>query len=154
MGRTLRSLNASASASRQLETDSIVLIYDGTCGACNAWVRFLIAINRKKNIYFAGSDSPLGNSIRCSSNPATFYVLQRDGIQTESSAVLVALGQCCAPFSWISIFLKIPKPKRDGLLISMARRIKKMRSKVVKPCNRPSEEVASRILWSDVIFAK
>ena len=43
-----------------MTTDAPVLLYDGTCGFCNASVQFIIARDRRRTMKFAPLQSDVG----------------------------------------------------------------------------------------------
>src|SRR5215469_5282098 len=70
-----------------------VILFDGVCNLCNAWVRFIIRHDPTRIFRFSAQQSPIGQAmiaahVRCSPQLSSAILIASDSAYTESSAVL------------------------------------------------------------------
>jgi predicted DCC family thiol-disulfide oxidoreductase YuxK len=110
----------------QSADDSPLLLFDGQCNLCNAWVQFVLARESRALLKFASLTSEMGQT-----------VLKRHGLPTETlnTLVLVVDGKAFVrsdaalrvtaylrrPWSWAQVGLWIPRFLRDGCYRIIAR---------------------------------
>ena len=95
-----------------------VVLYDGVCNLCNAWVRFAIRRDPAGRFRFAPQQSSAGQTLIRSRMPAipnlsTVILLTDEAVYTESSAVLEIFARLDQPWSWLRVMSAIPRPLRD-----------------------------------------
>lgn len=101
-----------------------VLLYDGTCGFCNASVQFIIARDRRKTMQFAPLQSDIGQQVvgrhpELADVDSVVYVeslgdVGRESVAVRSSAALAVCRYLGAPWSWAGIGRIIPARLRDA----------------------------------------
>jgi predicted DCC family thiol-disulfide oxidoreductase YuxK len=90
--------------------------FDGECGMCHGWVRFLLSRDPEGTRFrFAPTGSDAHNEVRKFAPPNTIVIGLPDGrLLTRSSAILKALELSGGPFSTIARLASlIPTPIRD-----------------------------------------
>jgi predicted DCC family thiol-disulfide oxidoreductase YuxK len=101
-----------------------LILYDGPCHLCNAFVRFVLKRDRQGVFYFAPLQTSLAQRLDIGSGQTTETVvlLQQDGkLLTQSDAVLAIFGQLQSPWNWMRLFRYLPGRLRDGLYRLVAR---------------------------------
>ena len=106
----------------------LLVIYDGHCGMCNGWVRWLLPRDRRDRLRFAPyqSEKVAGLFARHgvpahseTSGPATILVVRDAGGSTErvlvrSDAVIAVLRELPRPWPAAAVALRcVPRPLRD-----------------------------------------
>jgi len=101
-----------------------LVCYDGVCGLCNRLIRFLLARDRRKQLWFAPLQGRTARTVLTAHgyNPAdldTVYVIADWGSATErvyarSAAVLHALGQLDGGWRLLGqVGAVVPRPLAD-----------------------------------------
>jgi len=89
-----------------LARESLIL-FNGVCNLCNAWVRFVIRRDPTGIFRFAAQQTPTGQAIiedhlgRGGQSPSVILI-EGNAIFTESDAILQILARLGPPWSWIS----------------------------------------------------
>lgn len=106
-----------------LNDDAPVLLYDGTCGFCNASVQFIIARDRRGTMRFAPLQSDVGQQVigRHPHLEGVDSVVYVDGIgdtrgekvAIRSAAALAVCSYLGAPWSWAAVTRIVPARLRD-----------------------------------------
>jgi predicted DCC family thiol-disulfide oxidoreductase YuxK len=96
-----------------------VILFDGLCNLCNAWVRFVVRHDPAGIFRFAAQQSIAGQAlIKARLNyyqPLSSVILVRDNVvYTESTAVLEIFKRLDVPRSWIALLKITPKSLRDA----------------------------------------
>jgi len=133
-----------------------ILLYDGVCGLCNRFVRFILRRDRNAVFRFASLQSAFAVPIltRHGSSPTaldTVYVvvnheLPEEYLLSRSGAVLFVLKQLAGPWRALASLLQLlPKSLRDAVYNGVARRRYRIfgRSEV---CMLPPDQDRSRFL--------
>lgn len=104
-------------------TDGPVLLYDGTCGFCNASVNFIIARDRRKTMRFAPLQSDIGRDVirrhpELEGVDSVVFVdaigeTERETVAVKSNAALKVCRYLGAPWSWAAIARFLPARLRD-----------------------------------------
>ncbi len=103
-----------------------IVFFDGTCGLCNAWVDFLLRVDRKQRLRFAplqGETARERLPIRPRSGLETIALLDERGIAERSEAVLRILEALGSPWRAPARLLRrMPLRWRDGFYDGVAAR--------------------------------
>ena len=95
-----------------------VVLFDGVCNFCNAWVRFVVRHDPSGIFRFAAQQSPIGQAmigehVSGSRQLSSVILIAGDSVYTESSAVLEICSRLNPPWSWIAVARIIPRRLRD-----------------------------------------
>jgi predicted DCC family thiol-disulfide oxidoreductase YuxK len=98
---------------------SPLILFDGVCNLCNAWVRFVVRHDPAGVFRFAAQQSPIGQTIVSErmSGPwplSSVILIVGDLIYTDSSAVLEISARLTSPWSWLRLLRVIPRRSRDS----------------------------------------
>jgi predicted DCC family thiol-disulfide oxidoreductase YuxK len=127
-----------------------VLLFDGVCNVCSAWVRFVIARDPRARLRLASVQSPAGQAILrwCGLPTETFdtMVFVEDGrAYFKSTAFLRAVRYLERPWPWLSWGLAVPRPVRDWLYDRLARNRYRLFGRQ-ESCMIPTPAIRSRFL--------
>lgn len=131
-------------------TDHPIILFDGVCGLCNAFVTFLISHDPKAIFRFAPLQSSIGakllseNGIPADSLNSVVVVLEGKAF-LRSEAVLKGVRRLGGIWSLSSIFLIVPECIRDWVYDYVARNRYKWFGKY-ESCPLPTPEIRSRFL--------
>lgn len=105
-----------------------ILLFDGVCNVCNAWVRFVVPRDRSAGIAFAPLQSEAGARLLAAAglptdNLDTVVLLDGPRVHVRSAAVVRVLLRLGAawPLLGALVFL-VPRPLRDAAYDAFARR--------------------------------
>jgi predicted DCC family thiol-disulfide oxidoreductase YuxK len=95
-----------------------VILFDGVCNLCNAWVRFVVAHDPTGIFRFAAQQSSVGQAmiekrLNGSQQPSSVILITGNAAYTESTAVLEICARLAPPWSWIALLRVIPRCLRD-----------------------------------------
>jgi predicted DCC family thiol-disulfide oxidoreductase YuxK len=95
-----------------------VILFDGVCNLCNAWVRFVIRHDPAGIFRFAAQQSPIGQAMigaHLSGSPqlSSVILIVGDSAYTESTAVLEICARLGPSWSWLALLRIIPHRLRD-----------------------------------------
>ena len=141
---------------------SAVVLFDGVCNFCDASVNFIIEHDKSGYFKFAplqsGEGSRLANEFGFESAAAPqestesdlveidSVILVEDGkAYTHSTAALRILKRLGAPWSWLYLFVVVPRPVRDWAYRLFARYRYRIFGRKDQ-CMLPSPEVRARFL--------
>ena len=141
---------------------SAVVLFDGVCNFCDASVNFIIEHDKSGYFKFAplqsGEGSRLANEFGFESAaapqeatesdlvPIDSVILVEDGkVYTHSTAALRILKRLGAPWSWLYLFVVVPRPVRDWAYRLFARYRYRIFGRK-DHCMLPSPEVRARFL--------
>lgn len=98
--------------------DDKVVLYDGVCKLCSAWVRFLIRFDRQQRFLLAPVQSKEGQAILAWYGLSTevfdtMLLLEGPRLFTKSTAVLRVLWRLPMPWSSLAIVWLVPWFIRD-----------------------------------------
>jgi predicted DCC family thiol-disulfide oxidoreductase YuxK len=99
-------------------TQAPLILFDGVCNLCNAWMRFVIRRDRAGIFRFAAQQSPIGQAIieehlSGATQLSSVILIEGDSIYIESDAVLQILARLSPPWSWVAFLRIIPRRIRD-----------------------------------------
>lgn len=128
-----------------------IVLFDGVCSLCNAWVNFLIRIDKKKSLLF----SPLQGNYAKKNHPQaaecldSIVFVDKGRIYYKSGAVLRILGSIGGIWLFAWTLWCIPYFLRDPVYSTIARFRYKLFGKTVS-CRVPPEEVLNQFIdWKD-----
>ena len=95
-----------------------IVLFDGECNLCSAWVRFVLAHERTHELRFASLQSPFGRGLMeehgLDPDQIDSIVLAAEQtVAVRSDAVLAILARLRAPYRWIRFTRVVPRPIRD-----------------------------------------
>ena len=126
-----------------------VIVFDGICNWCNAWINFTMARDRGR-FHFATLQSDKGQELlKLLELPArdfeTFVLLERGRVFTKSTAALRIVRQLSGGWPLLSLFCLIPRPLRDVMYNYVARHRYRLMGKAPS-CRVPTAEERSRFV--------
>ena len=102
-----------------------LLLYDGACGLCDRFVRFVLARDHRRRFRFATLQGPVGRDLvaafgRDPDRLDTVHVVvdyrsEAGRVLNRSAAALFVLGQLGWPWRLATVLLRIPVAPRDWL---------------------------------------
>jgi predicted DCC family thiol-disulfide oxidoreductase YuxK len=127
-----------------------LILYDGICGWCTGWVRFVIRRDSAKNFQFTSLQSPLGQQLLATyhlpqEHFSTFALETPDGRWLKSTTTLKILNYLEGFLRIFCIFRMIPLSLRDRIYNVIARHYYRLRGKLTA-CYLPQKEYQNRIL--------
>jgi predicted DCC family thiol-disulfide oxidoreductase YuxK len=138
-----------AAAESAPETLPPVVFFDGECGLCNHFVRWLLRVDRKRALQFAPLRGELAAEKlpQVSDNEALWSVAlwDEDGIHIESDAALRAIARVGGVWRVVDGLHWIPRWFRDGVYRFIARNRIRWFGRV-ESCELLSPEERERIL--------
>jgi predicted DCC family thiol-disulfide oxidoreductase YuxK len=131
-------------------TDAPLLFFDGVCNLCDASVGFVLDHDPQAIFRFAPLQSNLARTTMAQhglrAEDLDTVVLVDDGrAYTRSTAVLKLLARLPAPWSWLSLFLVVPRPLRDLVYRFVARNRLRWFG-IREACRVPTPELRARFL--------
>lgn len=116
-----------APTSHEWAKEERLIVFDGVCNWCNAWVDFTITHDPHAKFKFGTLQSEpaqqILTSLRLSTEGfETFLLLEQGRVYTKSTAVLKIMRQLSGLWSLLSIGIVIPRPLRDAIYDYVARR--------------------------------
>ena len=127
-----------------------ILLFDGHCNFCNAWVRLIVRRDNTKKILFAPLQSSLGSKLLKENKLDVNYTdslvfFEEERFSVNSTAVLRIFSYLDGWERHLQIMYIIPRPFRDALY----RFIAKYRYKLFgrsEQCMVPTQELKERFL--------
>ncbi len=128
-----------------------LILFDGLCGWCTGWVRFLLKHDSQKRFQFAPLQSPIGQRQLAAYNLSqeifsTFVVITPAGYFIKSTATLRIARHLGGIWSILYPFILVPKILRDGIYDFVARYRFQLRG-TLTTCYRPPKEYRDRFLY-------
>ena len=109
----------------RLDSGRHLLLYDGVCGLCDRFVRFVLARDHRRRFRFAMLQGPVGRDLVAAfgGDPdrlETVHVVvdyrsESGRVLTRSAAALFVLGQLGWPWRLATILRGVPAAPRDWL---------------------------------------
>ncbi len=103
-----------------------IVFYDGVCGLCNGFVRFLLAADRRGRLRFAPLQGTTAAALRARRPfpPSTDSIVFSAGeeVSFKSAAVLGILSSLGGPWRLAALFRGVPRVFRDALYDFVAAR--------------------------------
>ena len=135
-----------------LESGKAVILFDGVCNLCNAWVLFVIDRDPGARFAFAPLQSDVAAVLlrerRYASKPdfpASIVLIEGDRLYDRSTAVLRIFRRLSGLWPALSVLLAIPRVPRDLVYDWCARRRYRWFGRL-EACRLPTAELRSRFL--------
>jgi predicted DCC family thiol-disulfide oxidoreductase YuxK len=131
-------------------TQALLILFDGVCNLCNAWVRFVVRRDPAGIFRFAAQQSPTGQAIieehlSGASQLSSVILIEDNSIYTESDAVLQIPARLSPPWSWIAFLRIIPRRIRDACYRFVVRYRYQWFGRT-EVCQVPSRDLRSRFV--------
>src|SRR5258708_32286023 len=96
-----------------------LILFDGVCNLCNAWVRFVIRRDPTGVFRFAAQQSPVGRAMiedrmKGAAQLSSVILIEDHAINTESDAILQILSRLGPPWSRMALLRIVPRGFRDA----------------------------------------
>lgn len=103
----------------------MIVVYDGVCNICNAWVQFLLPRDRGRSLRFASIRSEAGRELLQRhgyplENLDTLLVLDGRRLHTKTAAILRVLNHLGGYYRLAWVAWLIPAPLRDWAYTRLA----------------------------------
>lgn len=130
-----------------------IILFDGLCGFCNAWVRFAIRRDPAGRFSYAMLQSRVARELLArhapgAALPDSVVLIDDDGLHTRSEAAIRIACGLEFPWSWCVVMRVLPRSWRDGLYDIVARNRYRWFGKG-ETCMVPTGDVRSRFLDAD-----
>jgi predicted DCC family thiol-disulfide oxidoreductase YuxK len=127
-----------------------ILLFDGHCNLCNAWVQFIVKRNPTKTIRFASLQSKAGRALLDKNNIDQNYIdslvfIEDERFSLSSTAALRTLSYLSSWESQLKFLLVLPRPLRDLVYRFVARYRYKWFGRS-EQCIIPTAELKERFL--------
>ncbi|MBX3347317.1 MAG: DUF393 domain-containing protein [Nitrospira sp.] len=127
-----------------------LILFDGVCNWCNAWVNFSMAHDPDRQFKFGTLQSELGERILCdldlsTTNYETFLLLEGGHVSTKSTAALRVLRQLSGWWPLYYLCVLVPVPLRDVVYDCVARHRYRWMGRAAT-CRVPTPEERDRFL--------
>ena len=104
---------------KMLNTEYSIVLYDGECGFCDQSVHFIIERDSHSRFHFVPLQSELAHAvlkdhgILLQTDLNTIYLIKNGIVYTKSTAALQIARQLDGVWSFLYVFLLIPRSVRD-----------------------------------------
>ncbi len=127
-----------------------IILFDGICNLCDGAVQFIIRHDPNKKFLFTSLQSEAGqNLLKEYQSPVanfnSFILIQEGKIYDKSTGALKVARQIKGAWSWLYIFIIIPKFIRDAIYSLIAQNRYKWFGKK-DTCMLPTSELKARFL--------
>jgi predicted DCC family thiol-disulfide oxidoreductase YuxK len=127
-----------------------LIMFDGVCNLCNAWVRFVVRHDPTGIFRFAAQQSPTGQAIiehhlSDARRLSSVILIEDQAVYTESDAVLQILARLSPPWPWIARLRIIPRSARDACYRFVVRHRYQWFGRT-EACQIPSADVRRRFI--------
>jgi len=95
-----------------------ILFFDGDCGLCDRFVRFLVARDRRERLHYAPLQGETARSVIPAATAASVdsvILLDEDGLHVRSEAALRALARLGGAWRLIAGLRGVPRGLRDAV---------------------------------------
>jgi len=129
---------------------SAIILFDGVCNFCNASVNFVIARDRAGYFKFAPLQSEIGEDVierhGIDTTETDSVILVEDNFAyTHSTAALRIARRLDGLWSWLFLFIVIPRPIRDVFYRLFARYRYRLFGRQ-DACMMPTPDIRARFL--------
>jgi len=130
--------------------DKTILLFDGVCNLCNAWVQFVIKRNKSRSVAFASLQSDAGQNLLKGHNLPhedfdSLVVFHKGKVYKKSQAVFILVKQLNFPWPLLGVFRIIPTFISNKVYDMIARNRYKLFGKQ-EQCMLPNESTKDRFL--------
>ena len=147
-----------ATAADAHDTDHPVLLFDGVCNLCNAFLRFVVRFDADGMFRFAPVQSPVGQDLldrhgesQDPTDPDTVVLVEDGQAYTKSAAALRVLRRLDGPFPLLYPLVAVPEPLRDGVYDLVAR-VRYPLFGRTEECQLPAPELRERFVERSLDF--
>lgn len=145
--------DAGAGAESAKPSPPAVVLFDGVCNLCNAWVRFVIDRDPAGRFVFATLQGEVGRRLiagRTGKDPdlGSVVLLEEGKVRTRSTAALRIARRLRGGWPLLYAFVAIPRPLRDAVYDWIARNRYRWFGRR-ETCAVPTAETRDRFLDSD-----
>jgi predicted DCC family thiol-disulfide oxidoreductase YuxK len=112
-------------------SDAPVLLYDGSCGFCEATVQLVLRHDRRQTLRFAPLQGEYGGALRArhpelAGTDSIIWVDPAsddagEGVRVKSAAALRVAEYLGFPWAWFRVLGIVPRPLRDAVYDLVAR---------------------------------
>lgn len=104
----------------------MVILFDGVCNLCSAWVNFVIDHDASGHFYFAAQQSAAGQAIMRAHDLtgrrlSAIVLVAGERVYIGSSAILQICARLRQPWRILAVLRIIPRPFRDVVYGQVAR---------------------------------
>lgn len=128
---------------------SRIVVFDGLCGICNGWARFLVRVDRAGTFRLATLQSSTGRALTARFGlPAgidSMLLIEHGRIRMRSTAFIHVMASLPIPWKLAVLAWVVPRPLRD-LAYDLIARNRHRISKRLQTCPLPPPEAAGRLL--------
>ena len=127
-----------------------ILLFDGHCNLCNAWVRLIVSRDTAKNILFAPLQSPVGRKMLEENKIDVNYTeslvfFEEERYSVSSTAALRIYSYLDGWERYLQLLSVVPRPFRDALYHFIAKNRYKWFGRSDR-CMVPTPEISERFL--------
>jgi len=127
-----------------------LILFDGVCNLCNAWVRFVIRRDPRGVFRFAAQQSPVGRAMiedrmKGAAQLSSVILIEDHAIYTESEAILRIYTRLGPPWSWMALLRIVPRRFGDACYRFIVRHRYQWFGRT-EVCQVPSPDIKSRFL--------
>lgn len=127
-----------------------VIVFDGVCLLCNAWVDFLLRHDRRARYRFAAMQGATGRRLLQAhgldaDDPSSFLLVEGDRAWMNTVAMLRVVGGLGGAWPLIGVLRLVPSPLRDVLYRAIARNRYRLFGRTAQ-CRVPEPTHAARFL--------
>jgi predicted DCC family thiol-disulfide oxidoreductase YuxK len=106
------------SQNKNIGPETPIILYDGICNLCTESIRFVIQRDSRKQFRFASLQSSFANAYvkkfgKENEDLTSMILIIENQVYRQSTAVLLAAKRLDGLWSFLTIFLLIPRPIRD-----------------------------------------
>jgi len=128
-----------------------LIVFDGVCVLCTAWLRFVLKHDPHGEYKFATIQSPAGGQLLTNSglnpdDPESFLLLLDGQPFSESAAMIRVVFEFGGAWRMIKLLYVVPGPIRDWLYRFIARHRYRLFGKR-DSCIVPDEDIADRFIY-------
>ncbi len=127
-----------------------VIVFDGVCNWCNAWINFTIDHDPQGKFKLGTLQSEQAEQILqalqlSTEDFETFLLLERTHVFTKSTAVLRIARHLSGLWPLLYLFIVVPRPLRDAIYDIVARNRYKLMGKA-ETCRVPTPDERARFV--------
>ena len=127
-----------------------LIVFDGVCVLCTAWLRFVLKHDRRAKFRFSTAQSPAGQKLLRNhgldpSDPTSFLVIVGDKSYNESGGMIEVVSGFGGAWRMIRLLYVVPGPIRDWFYRLIARHRYRLFGKR-ESCFVPDRETSDRFV--------
>jgi predicted DCC family thiol-disulfide oxidoreductase YuxK len=127
-----------------------IVLFDGTCGFCEASVRFIARHDPEGCFRFAPSQWPQAQAVLARHGltreaARSLVLIDGDRVYLRSTAALRIAARLTAPWRWARVLLWLPRPIRD-MAYRIVAAVRHQLAATSNACELPPPELRGRLL--------